>query len=615
MQAIIFSFLMPVVPFFVWMTYNKDKKLSVADAAARYVGYTLIMTILTTMAMVVMCDDNTSFWEKMDRSPIFVLKFIAIQLIAIAVIAGVEWYVSTRKVKVEIDWAAYADNCAMRFLKKWVAPIGIYLLAAVVVIMNIRLMFDNVLWGDEAYSANLVRHDIEGIFQVLTLEENHPPLYYLWLKMFVTLFGHEGYVLHMASIVPFVIGILLAVIFMRKHFGNMPTVFFVIISGMSAPCLEYNVEVRMYALAFLGLVGAFYCAYRILSGSKAMAWVSLVLWALVAAYSHYYALVAAGILVFVTCVAAAIRLGGKTWIKGMLVLAGFIGAYLPWLSVLLKSTKSVSGNWWMTDILSFNETIDMIMCGANMRKVVLPLFLIIVLVLVIKESAIISRRKQEGQEIFRITTPSIKGWSVETYTLAVGVLTIVGTVVFAYGLCIFMRPLLAVRYVYPLCAVTALILVIGSARVLKYLETWSEQENKSWVKGLSKAVLAAILVVLFVLGLKDYDAYSTTVEYESAKTEEILYIIGDIDEDEVLVNNGVTHIGWTVLDYYYPDNEIINTSCGNVDADSFWYFSPHSLNENEFNNMVQKGYEIAAYGELQLGKYPLVLYHFQMPAK
>lgn len=612
MQAIIFGFLMPVIPLLIWKQYNKERKLSAADVATRYVSYTLIVTVLTTCAMVVMCDDNTSFLEKMDCSPAFVLKYVAIQLVAVAAIAAVEWYTSTRKVKIEVDWAGYGDNCITRFLKKWIAPMGIWLLAAVVVIMNLSLMFDNVVWGDEAYSANLVRHDIEGIFQVLTLEENHPPLYYLWLKLFVTLFGHEGYVLHMASVVPFIIGILLAVICMRKHFGNMPTALFIIISGMAAPCVEYNLEIRMYALAFLGLAGAFYCAYRIFSGSKVAAWIGMVLWGLVAAYSHYYALVVAGILIFVTCVAAVIRFGGKTWVKGVLALAGFIVAYLPWLSVLLKSTKSVSNNWWMTEILSVNETLDMIMCGANMRKVILPLFLVILLVLLIMESAIVSRRKQDNQEIIRINTPSMKGWSAETYTLAVGVLTILGTVVFAYGMCILMRPLLAVRYIYPLCAITAMILVMGSARLLVHLGDWSEKIQKPWVTGLGKAVLAVILVMLFVLGWKDYSAYKATAEYESAKTEEILYIIGDIDEDEVLVNNGVKHIGWTVLDYYYPDNEIMNTSCGNVDADSFWYFSNYSLSEDEFNYMVQQGYEIAAYGELQLGKYPLVLYHFQM---
>ncbi len=615
MQAIIFSFFMPVIPLLIWMQYNKDKKISPVEVVIKYVGYTLITTILTTMAMVVMCDENTSFWEKMDCSPIFVLKYAVIQIVAIALIVGLEWYVSTRKVNIKVNWTGYVDNSVTRFFKKWIAPNGIYLLAAVVIGMNISLMFDNVLWGDEAYSANLVRHSVSGMFRVLTTEENHPPLYYLWLKLFVTLFGEQGYVLHMASVVPFVLGILLAITLMRKHFGNMPTAFFIILSGMSAPCLEYNVEVRMYALAFLGLAGAFYCAYRILSGSKVLAWVGMVFWALVAAYSHYYALVAAGILVFTTCVATYVRLKGKTWIKGVFALLGFIGAYVPWLSVLLKSTKAVSGNWWMTDILSINDSLNMIMCGANMRKVVLPLFLVVVLVLLIMESAIISRRKQEEQETIYINTPSVKGWSVETYTLTVGVLTIVGTLVFAYGICILVRPLLALRYLYPLCAVTAMILVIGSARLLAYVKECSQQAHKPWIAVVAKIVLAFILLVLMLLGTKDYNTYADTAEYESVKTEELLQIIGDLDEDEVLVNNGVKHIGWTVLYYYYPNNYITNDTCTSVEEDSFWYFTTDYISEDEMNYMLQQKYEIAAYGELQMGKYPLVLYHFKASEK
>lgn len=70
------------------------------------------------------------------------------------------------------------------------------------------------------------------------------------------------------------------------------------ISGLGQACLEYNLEVRMYALAFLCVMGCFYCSYRVIADGTRKTWTGMVLWALGAAYSHYYALVAVGIMMF-----------------------------------------------------------------------------------------------------------------------------------------------------------------------------------------------------------------------------------------------------------------------------------------------------------------------------
>ena len=149
------------------------------------------------------------------------------------------------------------------------------------------------------------------------------------------------------------------------------------ISGLSAPCLEYNMEIRMYALAFLGVAGCYYCVSRILSGSRAAGWIGMVFWASVAAYSHYYALVAVGIMMFVASVAACLRYGGRTWIKGAASIAAFTAIYAPWLSQLFRATESVSQRWWMTEIEGMDSSLAMIGCGASMSGIVLGLALLL----------------------------------------------------------------------------------------------------------------------------------------------------------------------------------------------------------------------------------------------
>ncbi len=615
MQALIFGLLMPVIPLIIRRSYQREKEFSIMELLGSYAVYTLFTTVLTSIAMLVLCDEGTSFMEKIDKSPAFVIKYLLITAFAAAVISFAEWCCRTGRLVLQVDGKRFQNWLPVRLFNRLLCPAGLYLLAIFVAALNFPLIFDNVLWGDEAYAANLIHNEVAGIFQVLTLEENHPPLYYLWLKLFAELFGYETPVYHLASYVPFLIGILLAVTVFRKHFGNLPAAFFVIISGLSAPCLEYNMEVRMYALAFLGMAGAFYCAYRIFDGSKAGAWVGIVFWSLVAAYSHYYALVAAGILMALTFGGAILRFRKKTWLKGLIALTVFIGAYLPWLSQLFRATKSVSGNWWMTEIETMGQCMTMIACGAAMGKIILPLLAAVLFVLFVWESSLLHAERLQGKTSFgdkwvlHMTPPSAANWSAHTWSAAAGLLTIAGTLIFAYAISVLMTPLVTGRYLYPLCAVTALLLVMGVSRLLEILAQVQKKLHKNWLLPVAKTVVFLILAILLATGLGDYQTYKTQVDDQEAGTRETLALIGEETENMELVNNGIMHIGWTVLHFYYPDAEIVNGNYHFAETDDFWYFTPEYLEEEDIEKLRGEGFEVAAYGEHQIAKYPFILYH------
>lgn len=611
MQAFVFGLMMPVIPLLLRGLYKKEEKRTVAQTVGRYAVYTLLTTLLTSVVMTTMCEEGTSFLGKMDQSPRFVLKFILLQAVAVGLISAVEWAYETKKVKVTVEWDRYRDSAGVRFCRKVLFPLGLFALAALTVYLNFGLMNDNVVWGDEAYSCNAIRNDLAGIFQILTLEENHPPLHYLWLKAFAELFGYRIPVYHFASFVPFFIGILWAVTLLRKRYGNIPAAFFVVISGLAAPCLEYNMEIRMYALAFLGMAGCYYCVARILSGSRALGWIGMVFWASVAAYSHYYALVAAGIMMFAASVAAYLRYRGRIWIKGAVSLAAFVAIYAPWLGQLFRATGSVSRRWWMTEIEGLDRSLTMIGCGAAMKGIVLPLLLLLAAALFFTESSLIRLERKEGKIFVRMTVPSVRDWSGETYAFAVGFLTIAGTLAFAYLLSVAMQPLVTGRYLYPLCAVTAIMLVIGSKRIVDILGKLGSRFHRDWFTGAGKCVLVLVLALLFVKGIGDYKTYKSTVENENARTGEVLYYIGEPGENTQFVNNGIQHIGWTVLSYYFPGTEVVNGTYMQATAEDVWYFSPRFLSEDEVGQLDEAGYGIVAnYGDQQLGKYPFVLYRF-----
>lgn len=603
---------MPIIPLLCQRIYNKSRKVTKGELVIRYCIYTMLTNLFTSFVMVLMCDEGTSFREKMDLSASFAFKYILITLAAALIIAVAEWLFTATGVRIYVEKERYLENPVYGFCIKYLIPSVIYILAAVVLALNFILIFDNVLWGDEAYAGRLVTLDIKGIFQVLTLEENHPPLYYLWLKLFAEIFGYSGPVYHLASYVPFAVGIIMAVTVFKKHFGKMAASFFVIISGLSASCVVYNMEIRMYQLAFLGVVGSLYCAYRIFKDDRILAWVGIILWALVAAYSHYYALVAVGIMMFVAFAAAAIKYRGKEWVKGAIAMLVFIAAYAPWLAQLFRATKSVSNNWWMEDIETLEHSINMVGCGDRMSGIVLPAVIIMFVLLIVIESAIfvVSRDEEEGL-LIRVTVPSIKNWSPETYTAVTGLLSIVGTMVFAYGLSIFMRPLIAVRYFYPLCGIVALMLGTESSRLLKILEKIDAPKGQKWAWGIGKAIVFVLLFLLLIQGIQDYIDYKTVADSEKEKTEATLEIIGDLTEDMQFINDGVQHIGWTVLDYYYHPAKITNGGYGDAETSDVWYCAPYELYDEEIAELQSRGYEVTGYGMQQLSKYPFLLYHFE----
>lgn len=90
MQAMIFGLMMPIVPLLIRRLYHKDQELTAQQLGGRYVVYTLITTLFSTLVLTFL-SSSTSFWEKMDQVPSFVLKFVLIEAVAVAVISLVEW--------------------------------------------------------------------------------------------------------------------------------------------------------------------------------------------------------------------------------------------------------------------------------------------------------------------------------------------------------------------------------------------------------------------------------------------------------------------------------------------------------------------------------------------
>ena len=385
MNAILLELLIPVVPLILYLHSQGQKHISteVPKLLIRYFLYTLGNVLLVTLSMLLFGSTDLSLAERFDCSPAFVLKFLILEIL----IVGMITLVDQAALRYQIHFQVSSSRVGI-FITKILVPSLLPLLAIALVCLNGSLIFDHVLWGDEAFSVNTASNNIAGILEILHYWDSHPPLYYLWLHLLISLFGQHGFVYHLSAFLPFAVGILLAVTGLRKHFGAVPAALFVIVSGLAAPCLEYNQEVRMYSLAFLSLALCYYCSYLVIKGSRA-AWFFMVLFGLAAAYSHYYALAAAGILLFLTGAGYFIRRRGKAWIPGTVSILCFLLGYLPWLPQLLSSTGAVADDWWMTDLLSIRDALNMIACGETMKNILLPFLVLLLLMILVLDCGLV----------------------------------------------------------------------------------------------------------------------------------------------------------------------------------------------------------------------------------
>lgn len=519
---------------------------------------------------------------------------------------------------------------------------GIFILAFIVVALNFSLIFDNVVWGDEAFSANTIYDtDLYGIYQRIFFWDNHPPLYYYWLRLMADVLGYHTWVYHLASVIPFAVGIILSVTYIRKKLGSIPASFFSIISGLSFTCSEYNLEIRMYELCFFFVLASICFSYRVLENREKnkWSWAGLVLTGVLAAYCHYYGMVATGILLFVTSLFYFIMNKGKTWLYGVVSIIAYLVLYSPWLYVLYVHTTRVEGTWWMQAPETLSNVMTFMFGGFRMSRFLIPATFILSFVYVISLLGVFSvKNVSKGDFLISFKKPSIKktGINADDRAFFTYWLTVILVLCFAYGISCLGKPMVANRYTYPLIPFVIMIWALSIKKLIgifalavtgdlpekekaeagETIPTPMEKNLTRSVRGrLSLAVILVIWLILFVIGLMDFKLQRSIVKVQDATTRETLDLIGDPGEKTAFSSDQVQHLAWTVLYYYYPDNKIESGQLYELaeEYDEIWSFLGYEASEQTFSDMRDRGFEVEIYKDMWIGKYPFNLYHYYKP--
>ncbi len=236
------------------------------------------------------------------------------------------------------------------------------------------------LWHDEAFSALLIKYSWSEMMTRIGLDV-HPPMYYIFLRVWSYVFGTSLFSLRGMSVL-FGVGAIIATYFFVNYIFNNHK------AGLVAAALiavnpfqvQYVTEARMYTMgAFFAIVAAFALSAALRNQTLYYATVAneilraqlkkrflklyalFVLFSAILIYTHYYLLfmvVALGTYALLyNIITYKTQLKRYTWtiLSGLLIGVSF----LPWLKVFIFQFKQVGAGYWIPpmDIWSIPSTL------------------------------------------------------------------------------------------------------------------------------------------------------------------------------------------------------------------------------------------------------------------
>lgn len=234
------------------------------------------------------------------------------------------------------------------------------LVIAIGIIFILIPNFHTNLWFDESYTVGMVNRSFTEIWSIGTFDV-HPILYYWILKIISLIFGNNILVYRLFSTLVIAILGIIGYTHIRKDFGEKCGLIFSFLILFMPTSLVYSGEIRMYSMGMLLVTLMAIYAYRIYKNGKNANWILFTIFSLASAYTHYYALIAAGItnlILFIYILRNSIKEkkehNNKFWTKDLkkIIIVGVIqvSLYLPWLICLILQYKQVDAGFWIPDL-------------------------------------------------------------------------------------------------------------------------------------------------------------------------------------------------------------------------------------------------------------------------
>lgn len=253
------------------------------------------------------------------------------------------------------------------------------------------------VWFDEGYSVTLAKRPISELLR-LTSVDAHPPLYYLALKAWATIFGYSELALRSLSALFAALSLGAMFMLIKKVFRPSSAVIALPFLIISPFLMRYSFEIRMYSMVMLICIAATYVMVKAKESDKLRHWLlysGLVVLGLYTLYMSMAVWLAHGVYLIASNIRDSKNVKLKTpiiptllrqkfWIAYGLVVV-FFAPYVPTLISQLQHSALPS----ITSPVTFKELTTILSFGTSYQpewqiSVILSLLLFTFLTLMIK---------------------------------------------------------------------------------------------------------------------------------------------------------------------------------------------------------------------------------------
>ncbi len=235
----------------------------------------------------------------------------------------------------------------------------LYICFVVLSVLPCCLIFSQSIWFDEAYTVSLIKHSFKDMLEILKTDM-HPPLYFLSLKVFCSVFGYSLISTKLFSLIGFVITLLLGPTLIKSTFSERVAIVYMLSIGAIPMSYYFAVQQRSYSFSIFFVTLCFIFAVRLLREYKIYDAVLLAVFGTLASYNHIYTLLTCGVIFVVVNMSAFVK-NRKQMLKVLLADIIIVLGYLPQLSTLFSQVNSASSDFWLKDV----EPLSIIVFGVG----------------------------------------------------------------------------------------------------------------------------------------------------------------------------------------------------------------------------------------------------------
>jgi 4-amino-4-deoxy-L-arabinose transferase-like glycosyltransferase len=146
------------------------------------------------------------------------------------------------------------------------------------------------LWFDEAYGVFIAQQPLLEIPRLLEAYDTHPPFHYVFLHVWMALFGTGEVAIRLPSVIASVGVVALTFLLARRVAGDRVGILAAILIAFSPFQITAAREARMYPFLTLFGLGGSYALWLALEEGRRQRWLVYLLLMLLALYTHHFAL-------------------------------------------------------------------------------------------------------------------------------------------------------------------------------------------------------------------------------------------------------------------------------------------------------------------------------------